>query len=54
LCTKPDLSVPEKDEPTFVFTIYADVTDGAGKASYSRKPGAGAYPRPLRSGTRER
>ena len=24
---KPDLSVPEKDDPHFHFTVYADVTD---------------------------
>ncbi|MBA4148174.1 MAG: hypothetical protein H0X66_08660 [Verrucomicrobia bacterium] len=28
---KPDLSISEKDEPTFVFRIYADVTDSAGE-----------------------
>jgi len=28
---KPDPSVPEKDEPTFQYTIYADVTDTAGE-----------------------
>jgi uncharacterized protein YfaS (alpha-2-macroglobulin family) len=28
---KPDLSVPEKDEPTFHYTIAADVTDTAGE-----------------------
>ncbi len=28
---KPDVSVSEKDEPTFVFRIFADVTDGAGE-----------------------
>ena len=28
---KPDPKVPEKDEPTFVFQINADVTDGAGE-----------------------
>ncbi len=28
---KPDLSVAEKDEPTFQYTIYADVTDTAGE-----------------------
>ncbi|HPM80284.1 MAG TPA: alpha-2-macroglobulin family protein [Candidatus Anammoximicrobium sp.] len=28
---KPDLSVPEKDEPTFQYTVYADVTDTAGE-----------------------
>jgi uncharacterized protein YfaS (alpha-2-macroglobulin family) len=29
---KPDLSVLEKDEPTFDFTVYADVTDTTGEA----------------------
>jgi uncharacterized protein YfaS (alpha-2-macroglobulin family) len=28
---KPDLSVPEKDEPIFHFTVYADVTDTTGE-----------------------
>jgi uncharacterized protein YfaS (alpha-2-macroglobulin family) len=28
---RPDLSVPEKDEPTFRFKVYADVTDSAGE-----------------------
>ena len=28
---KPDLKVAEKDEPTFVFQIHADVTDSAGE-----------------------
>ena len=28
---KPDLSVREKDEPTFEFTVYADVTDTTGE-----------------------
>ncbi len=28
---KPDLSVPEKDEPTFRYTIHADVIDGTGE-----------------------
>ena len=28
---KPDLSAPEKDEPTFEFTVYADVTDTTGE-----------------------
>ena len=28
---KPDLSVPEKDEPTFSYTVYADVVDGTGE-----------------------
>jgi len=27
----PDLSVPEKTEPTFTFTVYADVTDSTGE-----------------------
>lgn len=28
---QPDRSVPESDEPTFEFVVYADVTDGAGE-----------------------
>jgi hypothetical protein len=28
---KPDLTISEKNEPTFVFHIYADVTDSAGE-----------------------
>jgi uncharacterized protein YfaS (alpha-2-macroglobulin family) len=28
---KPDLRVPEKDEPTFTFSVHADVTDSAGE-----------------------
>ncbi len=28
---KPDLSVPEKDEPVFQYTVYADVTDTTGE-----------------------
>jgi uncharacterized protein YfaS (alpha-2-macroglobulin family) len=28
---KPDLSVPEQDEPTFHYAVYADVTDTAGE-----------------------
>lgn len=28
---KPDLTVPEKDEPTFHYTIHADVTDTTGE-----------------------
>lgn len=28
---KPDLKVPEADEPTFEFEVHADVTDGAGE-----------------------
>src|SRR5206468_825692 len=28
---KPDLSVAEKDEPTFIYQLHADVTDTAGE-----------------------
>ena len=28
---EPDVSVPEADEPTFQFAVYADVTDAAGE-----------------------
>jgi uncharacterized protein YfaS (alpha-2-macroglobulin family) len=28
---KPDPKVPEKDEPTFIFQVHADVTDSAGE-----------------------
>ncbi|TWT80819.1 MG2 domain protein [Planctomycetes bacterium CA13] len=28
---KPDLSVPTESEPTFMYTVYADVTDSAGE-----------------------
>jgi hypothetical protein len=28
---KPDLKVPAKNEPTFVYQVHADVTDGAGE-----------------------
>ena len=34
---KPDLSVPEKDEPTFHFTVYADVTDTAGETRSAQR-----------------
>jgi len=34
---KPDLSVPEKDEPTFVFSVYADVTDTAGETRSAQR-----------------
>jgi len=34
---KPDRSVPEKDEPTFRFTIYADVTDTAGETRSAQR-----------------
>ncbi len=33
----PDLSVPEKDEPSFVFTIQTDVTDSAGETRSARR-----------------
>jgi hypothetical protein len=33
---KPDLSISEKDEPTFVFTVYADVTDTTGETRSAR------------------
>src|SRR2546430_9809192 len=29
---RPDPKVPEKDDPTFVFQINADVTDNAGRS----------------------
>ena len=35
---KPDPKVPEKDEPTFVFQINADVTDSCGRDAL-RRPG---------------
>lgn len=34
---KPDLSVPEKDEPTFRFTVNADVTDTTGETRSGSK-----------------
>ena len=34
---KPDLSASEKDEPTFGFTIHADVTDAAGETRSAAK-----------------
>ncbi len=34
---RPDLSVPEKDEPTFRFTVYADVTDTAGETRSAQR-----------------
>jgi hypothetical protein len=34
---KPDLSVAEKDEPTFLYHIYADVTDGAGETRSAQR-----------------
>jgi uncharacterized protein YfaS (alpha-2-macroglobulin family) len=34
---KPDLSVPEADEPTFHFTVHADVTDSTGETRSGSK-----------------
>lgn len=34
---KPDLSVPEKDEPTFHFTVHADVIDTTGETRSGSK-----------------
>jgi uncharacterized protein YfaS (alpha-2-macroglobulin family) len=34
---RPDLSVPEKDEPTFHFTVHADVTDSSGETRSASK-----------------
>src|SRR6185436_2905876 len=34
---KPDLSVPENDEPTFVYSIYADVTDSSGETRSTQR-----------------
>jgi len=34
---KPDLAVEEKDEPTFVFTVYADVTDTTGETRSAQR-----------------
>jgi len=34
---KPDPSVPEKDEPTFQFSVYADVTDTAGETRSAQR-----------------
>ncbi|MCL4201938.1 MAG: alpha-2-macroglobulin [Pirellulaceae bacterium] len=34
---KPDLSVAEKDEPTFQFSIFADVTDTAGETRSAQR-----------------
>jgi uncharacterized protein YfaS (alpha-2-macroglobulin family) len=34
---QPDLSVPEKDEPTFHFSIYADVTDTTGETRSAQR-----------------
>lgn len=40
---KPDLTVPEKDEPIFRYTIYADVTDTTGETRSSQKTVQVAY-----------
>ena len=34
---KPDLSVSEQEEPTFMFQIYADVTDGPGETRSAQR-----------------
>jgi hypothetical protein len=34
---RPDLSVAEKDEPTFQYTVYADVTDLAGETRSAQR-----------------
>src|SRR6185369_11210161 len=34
---KPDPTAPEKDEPTFSFQIYADVTDGSGETRSAQR-----------------
>ncbi len=34
---KPDVSVPEKDEPVFLFKVYADVTDTTGETRSGQK-----------------
>ena len=41
---KPDLSVPEKDEPTFHFTVHADVTDSTRRNALVRSRRASATP----------
>ena len=40
---KPDLTVPEKDEPTFSYTVYADVTDTTGETRSSQRAIQVAY-----------
>ncbi len=35
---RPDPSVPEKDDPTFRYTVHADVTDAAGETRSARPP----------------
>ncbi|NDG39803.1 MAG: hypothetical protein EBY28_10565, partial [Betaproteobacteria bacterium] len=34
---KPDRSVTEKDEPTFSFTVHADVTDTTGETRTAQR-----------------
>jgi len=34
---KPDLSIPEKDEPTFIYEVTADVTDSAGETRSAQR-----------------
>ncbi len=40
---KPDLTVPEKDEPTFHYTVYADVTDTTGETRSASKSTSVGY-----------
>ncbi len=40
---KPDLSVPEKNEPTFVYQIYADVTDSAAETRSEQRTVRAGY-----------
>ena len=40
---KPDLTVPEKDEPIFRYTIHADVTDTTGETRSSQRSVQVAY-----------
>ena len=40
---KPDVSVPEKDEPTFHYTVHADVTDTTGETRSGSKATVVSY-----------
>lgn len=40
---KPDLAVPEKDEPIFRYTVYADVTDTTGETRSNQRTVQVAY-----------
>ena len=40
---KPDLKVPEKDEPIFRYTVYADVTDTTGETRSNQRTVQVAY-----------